>query len=287
MNQTMKTTKLAASRISNYQELDIDTLANGYCKAVDENNDLDKDSYIAALILRFWYQQRRMYTKCKGVSILDFDDYYERLFYCIQTACEYRAWQDPATKTTAQACINQTISSRGAAEILYQTNRAKGKANINTVKLDVSISTDDSNKTTRLDTLEDTTYNTNTGDVAVSFIQSYIDRGQSLEAVILDVIAFNDTVKVETEQIQYQDIDTGEMCKAAQSEVSFWKHRAVQYLTNLPINYEKYFRGKYKITEKELHIIIENIKKGNNQKISRYIDKTLLNAQSKSDELLM
>lgn len=286
MNQTMKTTKLAAARISNYQELDIDTLANGYCKAVDENNDLDKNSYIAALILRFWYQQRRMYTKCKGVSVLDFDDYYERLFYCIQTACEYRAWQDPAAKTTAQACINQAISSRGAAEILYQTNREKGKANINTVKLDTPIPTDDSNKTTRLDTLEDT-YNTNTGDVAVSFIQSYIDRGQSLEAVILDVIAFNDTVKVETEQIQYQDIDTGEMCKAAQSEVSFWKHRAVQYLTNLPINYEKYFRGKYRIAEKELHTVIENIKKCNNQKISRYIDKTLLNAQSKSDELLM
>jgi len=279
MTQIMKSTKLAASRIGNYELMTIDELANKYVEAKENGNDLDSESYMAALILKFWYQQGRMYTKCKSVTINDLDDYYERLYYCIETACQYKAWQDPTKNTNAQACINASIASRGAAEILYQSNLDKGKANINNTRLDAPIDNFDSDSDLRIDKLSDPNAGEK-GSVAISCIQTMIDNSKVLEAVILDTIAFNDTVKVESTIKKEIDLETGEEYKVTESTVSFWRYRAVQYLSDLPNNYEKYFRGKYNISSTELNSVLEKIRSANNQKLYKYVDNTLLTARN-------
>ena len=279
MTQIMKSTKLAAAGLGDYNLLGIQELADGYCDAVDAGNEIKKEQYMAALILKFWYQQGRMYSKCRNVTINDADDYYYTLYCCIENAMQYRAWRDTSKNTNAQACINRSIAARGTAEILYQSNLDKGKANVNTTKLDAPLDLSDFDSDLRIDKLADPNA-VEKGSVAVACIQTMIDKAKVLEAVILDTIAFNDTVKVETSVRKEIDIDTGEEYKVTDSTAGFWRYKAVQYLADLPSDYVKYFTGKYRIADFELNAILDKIRKTNNQKLYKYVDSTLLTARN-------
>ena len=49
-----------------YEDYSIDDLADAYCEAVDTNNDILKNIYISALILRFWHKIDKMYRAISG-----------------------------------------------------------------------------------------------------------------------------------------------------------------------------------------------------------------------------
>lgn len=290
MTQIMKMTKIAAAKISRYQTLDITELANGYCAAKDANDQFKMDSYIAALILRFWYVQGKMAKQCKAVTLLEFDDYYERLFYCIDTACNYRAWQDPEKHLNAQQCIQAAIGSRGAAELLYSSNLAKEKANINKAQLDRTVDTDEDNKAvTQLDILADASVdvaNPN-GEKAVSFIQGFINKNKVVEAIILDNIAFGDSIKTTTETsteyycvgVDDQGIEQYEELKIKTPYVELWTYKIVQGINRLTEDYAKYFLAKYKVQPEVFTAAFDSIKHTTNTKLHKALNKVLTEAK--------
>jgi hypothetical protein len=59
----------------------------------------------------------------------------------------------------------------------------------------------------------------------------------------------------------------------------FWPYRAVQLLSNLPVDYAAYFKEHYSVFEHELEAAITAIRTANNQKLYRYLRQTLAGAK--------
>ena len=61
---------------------------------------------------------------------------------------------------------------------------------------------------------------------------------------------------------------------------AFWPFRCVQILSNLPEDYAEYFHQHYKVVEKEFEAALNTIRAANNQKLYRYLAKTLSGAKN-------
>lgn len=257
----------------------IQQMADGYCLAKDNEDEHKKSMYIAGLMLRFWYVINKLKEK-SPVQGLDYTDFMMWLYESIEYACKYRAWQDPSKNVNAQQAINQCIETIRMQKY-YGFNLQKNKANINTISLEDTFEED--NKTTLLDTLLDENYldqrkHDEDAESAIWLIQNCIDKKKLVEAIILDTIAFNDVQKVTKKVVKGTDED-GNPTKYTQHISEFWPFKCVQILSNLPEDYICYFSKQYDVIENELIAAVEAIKKANNQKLYRYLDKTIENTR--------
>lgn len=254
-----------------YEDYDIDVLANEYCKATDENNEVDRNIYFSALILRFWYVIDRMCYKVRGT---DFDrtDVFCRVYECIDVACHYRAWQDPNKQTNAQACINQVLASRGVPAMIAEYNQ-KRYMKI-TLSLDERVDDDDS-YATRGDLIVDNSEIERKESEArtIDFIQSLIDDGKVIEAIIADTIANRDVYKYFSKLVKTKDEDGNEY-NYTKISTEFWPFKLVKELNDLDENYYNYFATTYYIKDDKLQPARNALTKANNQKKYRYIDVT-------------
>ena len=103
----------------------IETFANKYCEAVDSGDQKSSSVYMSCLLLKFWNRITDIYAgkdKHYGEQIsflvsngqITIEDVFYKVYECINTAMKYRTWKKPDKHTTAQACINQIITSRAA-----------------------------------------------------------------------------------------------------------------------------------------------------------------------------
>jgi hypothetical protein len=199
------------------------------------------------------------------------------LYEAIEYACKYRKWQDPANKVNTQQCINQCIETIRVQKY-YDLNLQKNKANINTYSLD-SVASSEENAPSLLDTLvdEDAVERAEYAESASSvqsLIQGCINKKKLVEAIILDTIAFNDVQKVTKKVVKKVDAE-GNPYKYTEHYSEFWPFRCVQILSNLPEDYAEYFHQHYKVVEKEFEAALNTIRAANNQKLYRYLSKTL------------
>ena len=257
----------------------IQLMADGYCRAKDTNNETEKNMYIAGLMLRYWYAISKLKEK-SPIQGLDYSDFMAWLYEAIEYACKYRAWQDPTKKVNAQQAINQCIETIRMQKY-YDLNLQKNKANINTYSLETPL--DDDGKTTLMDSLvdEEATEAVRLADgasAAIDLIQTCINRKQLVEAIILDTIAFNDVQKT-TKHVEKGVDEEGNSYKYTRTTSEFWSFRCVQILSNLPENYAEYFCTQYKVVQQELDAAIDSIKRANNQKLYKFLDKTLSGAR--------
>jgi hypothetical protein len=273
LNETKRDLTFQARKlIKPYEQYSIDELANAYCDAVDNGDTVLKDIYISALILRFWYTIDKMYKANKVAPSLEHEDFFWWLYEAIEYACKYRGWRDPSKKLNAQQCINKCIETIKLQKY-YDLRLDKRKA----VNYSCSIETpigDDSGKTIG-DMLESEEYvDDHSSDDAVLLVQSYINRNKIIEAILLDNIAFNDVQRHTKKTIKATDCN-GEAIKYVEHSSEFWPYRLIQIVSKLPSNYKNYFMSRYNISEEKLTAILEVIDRANNQKLYRYLDKTL------------
>ena len=258
----------------------IQLMADNYCIAKDTNNEHDKNMYISGLMLRFWYQINKL--KCRSpIQGLDYIDFMGWLYEAIEYACKYRKWQNPANKVNAQQCINQCVETIRVQKY-YDLNLQKNKVNVNTYSLD-SVASSEEGAPSLLDTLEDedSTYRANyieASYAAYSLVQRCIDKKKIVEAIILDTIAFNDMQKVTKKTVKGVDA-AGNPIKYTEKSSEFWPFRCVQILSNLPEDYAKYFHKHYKVVKEEFDAALNVIRSANNQKLYRYLSKTLEGAK--------
>jgi hypothetical protein len=111
-------------------------------------------------------------------------------------------------------------------------------------------------------------------DDIIYLVQSYIDRNKIIEAILIDNIVNNDVQKHFKKTIKTTTAD-GETIRYTEHSSEFWPYRLIQIVSKLPNDYKSYFMGKYNISEEKLSAILEVIDKANNQKLYRYLDKTL------------
>lgn len=274
-----------AKALPDYVENEIDKdkitrWADGYCDARDSHDEIMKDRYISALMLKFWQQIPNVYEKVKSGGLYDYEDCASVLFDAIATACkpEYRAWRkNPGL--SAQACINQTLATRGTAAIVYESNLARNQANApaNQVRLDAKMSaSDDSPISDRYGTTD-----SEVGSSARALVQEMIDGGKIVEAMILDAIAFDDCMKKSTSKRVWTNFDgETESCKSQVEE--FWSRKLVKSLTALPADYLMYFTSRYEISSDVAESALARIKESDTTRLHRFLKKTLASAKDAS-----
>lgn len=258
-----------------YESYSIDELANAYCDAKDNNNNALKDVYYSALYLRFWYVIDKLY-KANTMPCLNSRVYFADVLHdAIEYACKYRGWRDPNKKLNAQQCINKCVSTI-MLQKYYDLRLDKNKAINYCSSLDAPIGGDgeDSSKTIG-DTIEcpNSAYDTSTTDMTI-LIQGYINRNKIIEAILLDNIAFNDAQRYHKRTVTTTNTN-GEPYKYTEYSSEFWPYKLVQIVSKLPDTYKSYFLDRYDITKEKLDVVLDVIKKANNQKLYRYLRHTL------------
>ena len=259
-----------------YEQYSIDELANAYCDATDAGDEVLKNVYISALILRFWYTIDKMHNSNTVAPSLEYEDFFWWLYEAIEYACKYRGWRDETKKLNAQQCINKCIETIKLQKY-YDMRLDKHKAVNHCCSIDAPIAGGDDDASKSLadvieceDSLEDMT----AGYAAISLVQSYIDRNKIIEAILLDNIAFNDVQRHFKRTVKVTNHD-GEQTRYAEHSSEFWAYRLIQIVSKLPAGYKAEFLHKYNISDEKLTAVLEVIEKANNQKLYRYLDRTL------------
>lgn len=276
LNETKKDLTFRARKlVKPYEQYSIDELADAYCDAVDTGNEPLKDIYISALILRFWYTIDKMYKSNSVAPSLEYEDFFWWLYEAIEYACKYRGWRDPSKNLNAQQCINKCIDTIKLQKY-YDLRLDKRKVVNHCCSLDTPLGSegDDAGKTIG-EMLESEEYiDDHSADDAIMLVQSYINRNKIIEAILIDNIAFNDVQKHFKKTIKTQTA-SGEPLKYVEHSSEFWPYRLIQIVSKLPTTYKNYFMERYTISEDKLTAILDVIDRANNQKLYRYLDKTL------------
>ena len=263
-------TLMARKLVKPYESYSIDELADAYCNAVDSNNEMLKDIYISALVLRFWHKIDKMYKSNTVAPSLEHEDFFWWLYEAIEYACKYRGWRDESKKLNAQQCINKCIDTIKLQKY-YNLRLDKNKTVNFTVSMDAPVGGDSDDKAMTVgDMLEaEETWDDHSTDDVVMLVQSYINRDKIIEAIMIDNIAFNDVQRwykqtVKTESGKYTEVSS-----------EFWAYRLVQILSKLPEEYKWDFLHKYRISEEKLDAVLSYVDKVNNQRLYRLLDKCL------------
>ena len=276
LNETKKDLIACARKLSQpYESYSIDELADAYCEATDTNNKTLMDIYISALILRFWSKIDKMYKSNTVAPCLEHEDFFWWLYEAIEYACKYRGWKDPTKKLNAQQCINKCIDTIKLQKY-YNLRLDKNKTVNFCTSMDATVSGgDDDTAKTLGDTLKSEERIDDHGtDAVMALVQDYLNNNKVIEAIIIDAIAFNDVHKHFKKVVKTTNAD-GEVMRYTEHSSEFWPYKLVQMVSKLPSTYKKDFLSRYKISEEKLTAVLDTIGKSTNQKLYRYLDKTL------------
>jgi hypothetical protein len=252
-----------------YEQYSIDELADAYCDAVDTNNEVLKNVYISALILRFWYTIDKMYKNNTVAPCLEYEDFFWWLYEAIEYACKYRGWKDPTKKLNAQQCINKCIDTIKLQKY-YDLRLDKKKAVNHCCSMDTPIGDSEEGKTIG-DMLEaEECFDDHSSDDVIMLVQSYINRNKIIEAILIDNIAFNDVQKHFKRVIKTETAE-GETLRYTEHSSEFWPYRLVQIVSKLPETYRQTFLERYRISEEKLDAVLGVIDKSPNTKLYKYL----------------
>ena len=93
---------------------------------------------------------------------------------------------------------------------------------------------------------------------------------------VIDI--FNEVEKVTKKVVEGLDPD-GKPRKFTQTYKEFWPYRCVQILSKLPVDFAQDFGQKYSFNPVELDKALTAIRSATNQKLYRYLSKTLEDAK--------
>lgn len=295
-----------ASGLGDYQSMSKLELANGYCKADEEGDEVKRSQYWAALMLRYWY---KIYAWMKDSSSckLQSEDFIDWLNDALYIAFYYRSWWweyevvakhgklieykldedgnripnqhywklDPAA---ADRSINYFCNTWRGRE--YQAlNKDLRKSNVlyNSLEEALEASGDAALEASgAYDCME-------MSDIR-DLILEFLHQHRSIEAVILDGIAYHSAFK----EVRY-DLPDRSYIEDPEHPLPFklekygYKHEfsprmLVKHLSSIDETFmEDYFAPLYGLSEEEAENIYNKLKESSNTKLYRYIKKTLIN----------
>lgn len=225
------------------------------------------DSLRDAFCYRSWMKRRRVHPKQPDSEWMDNPNYIE----------------DP---DAADMSINYFCKARRGKE--YQAaNKHKRKANTQALSIDETFDEDGYSILDR----EGLSTKGHGYDGIKSLINLFLEEDKLIEAVIIDSIAYGDSLKEDKNKYIYTYMDKNE--KGEDVEVSetnyryaheFNARKVVKQLTELNDKYfTEYFTKEYNV--KDYHPILEKIKSLDNNKLYKVIEKTLMSIQQ-TPELL-
>ena len=307
-----------AAGLGDYALLTKTELANGYCDAEAEEDDIKMDEYWSAIILRYWYKIYGWIESCKSLH-LEATEYVNWLNDALTVAFQYRSWR-PTLKdgspnphyyeqdsNVADRSINFFCGTwRG--RVYQEMNKDKRRVNVLTTSLEQSV--EDVGDAA----LE--AYGFYTEDPEIDSIPNivhlFLDKGRDIEALIIDGIAYGDSQREIKEKktvmvSSYYDNDEEEdslddedsldaldekTYVEEEKEVNTYSYqldtrKLVKHLNEINQSYMEFFATKYDVSEERIEEIYNKLKKLNNSKLYRYIKKTLVNLKSDPKVLSM
>ena len=282
--------KTAAGRLGDYQNIGVTELADGYCKALDEGNTELQNSYMAALVLRYWYKIDRLYKENPSLN-LQREDYSSLIYERVRYACKYRVWQTKPNIKASQA-IQQSIAT-GIKNEYYFANLEQSCANYKTVSLEALESDGDEDDMGSRDWLENRFAEPEHQlSSAEAIVQTFLDKNKIVQAILLDRIAFDNSSR-ETKRSYTQhytevvknnktgeDVEVEQTYACAGYSHSFLKGSITKIVKALPDNYQAYFLNKYNIKKEIFEAGLAAIKTARNQKLYKYMEAALQDIRS-------
>ena len=267
----------------NYETTDIKVLADGYCSAIDHDDDNNKNRYFSALMLRFWYQISKIQNRNYGIN-LDYDEFLSWVQEGINYAMKYRVWQNPDKHCNAQQAINQCINTI-CLQHYYNLNSVKDKANHYTISLDKTIDTD--GKVTVGDLLVDsaaTNYIENeiADDSTYHIIKTYLAKNKIIEGIILNTIAYEDCSR-QVKETDKATNETDENYSVPKVKTEFYARKCVSILANLPKDFVKAFSTYYNVDKNKIEAAYIALTKASSTKINRWLKRTLEDAKKQPE----
>ena len=251
INESKKMFEVAANRIEGWQTINKNELANKYLE--NEDNEMLRESYFAALMLRYWYNIYKYYKTSKS-SRLSIEDYVDWLAESIMRAFKYRAWTLPDNKLYGDPngpdkVINRCIFSTRNKYYQYY-NMDKRKANY------ISTSLDSAYEDTKFE-IPDVPDDVYEQESTHNLIQSYIDNYRMDIALILDcLITFDNELEVD-------------------GELTFSLVKLVKNIKDLNDNYVNYFIKEYEVSKDLVESTINKIKRVNSAELPTIVKKII------------
>ena len=265
---------------------DITELANEYCKACDDKDELKRSQYMSALMIRYWHMVVMTYEQSKSTR-LEVDDIASWIYEALEKAFTYRSWLDESKSISkdpkgAEKVINRCIYS--VRNYWYRNfNKGKRKVNFNTYSLDTVVKVDKNETVPQIELIagDDTCY-----DSSRDLVQLYIDKKKIVSAIILDHImyqnCFKETVKAE---VTDEEDEEGNPVIINHYESKFSTSKLVRALKAIDNHYLDYFMDVYSVNEDDLVAAVNKLLSLSNQSINTRIKKTLAYVKDNPEEV--
>lgn len=276
----------AASRIPGWQNESVNTLCNLYID--NEDNDLLKSAYFAAIILKKWPYIGKHYTssKASGFSI---EDCYEMVIHGIMYALEKRKWRDPTNKLYNDRCAPDKVLNRCIASSrdiqYYLSNTGKRKVNYGKASLDsICEEVNDCNELLADDDAYEEVVNDSYS--IDSLTDNLINKNKIIEAMIVNSIVnddcFIDKCNTETVTIN-KDTELEEEIKVKKHSSSFKAGKLVDNLYKYKSTKVMNLCANHKLNEQTISAIVQLFDKTDKNKFARIIKITLKNMAKDTD----
>lgn len=255
LKETYDTYVKYASGLGDYQAISKTDLANGYCDAEESHDEIKMNQYYAALVLRYWYKIYEWNSTSKS-SKLEIEEFSSWICDALNIAFRYKSWRNPKDKlyhdpNGPDKVINRCLFS--IRNYYYQQfNKDKRKLNYtcDSIENQVDGFGDSADAICSGATTEslDSTY------TCKDVIQYLINNSKLVEAIVLDGICFQDSIK--------------------DGEIN--RHKLIKHMLGSNCSsYKEYFIKNYVVDEKQFNEVMDTISKMPNQKANKCVKKTL------------
>ena len=275
----------ANSVVPNWRELDVNTLCNLYIE--NENNEVKKNGYFSAIVLKKWGYIGKHYinSKASGFSI---EQCYDMVLDAIMYILKMRKWLDPnnklyGDKNAPDKCLNRCIFSARQRDY-YLSNRDKRRYNYGGISLEaITDNVGDHTEVLCDEVLDQDNQDYMFVNVTLkNIINHMVSKNKILEALVLDNIANDDCYTTKTETTEIVTKDTTE--KVKRSHDVFKLCKLVDNLYNYDVKTIKRICNMYCLEEEKL---IDFLPVLNNDKgrLSRVV-KSVMNNLRNDKELI-
>lgn len=318
-----------AVALGDYQIMTKTELANGYCDAdeaaqrakesgdaaiFDEQEAL-RSSYFSALMLRYWYKIFE-WQKNSSTLNLELSDYVDWLHDSLYVAFYYRTWRyefeavvkegkfikyklDAEENKIPNAyyymndinapdkIINRCCGSMRGRVFQFH-NKDKRKANTQTYSLDNMLE-DDGDYAAMLVGGYSTDQNIKSQEAAYGLVQTLLQRGESLEALIIESIAYHDSFKEKKTVKAASGIDekTGEEFQYKYTAISpkFDSRRLIKHLSTIGEEFIYNFCETYDVNIDVGDKLLGKLRSLSNVKLYKAVQKILTEIRQSPDLL--
>lgn len=260
--------KMANAVVPEWKKMDVNKLCNLYVE--HEDNQIEKEGYFAAILLKKWGYIGRHYlnSKASGFTI---EDCYDMVLDAVLYALDRRMWLKPESNIYQDPygpdkILNRCIYSQRQLRY-YNANCGKRKANYGKSSLDqIQEAVGDHSEVFSEDYSAASSDDLN----VMMLIKGFFSSGKALEGVILDNLISDDCFTAHSYTTAYIN-EEGEESEIKHSETAFKLGKLINNLSEYDDESIKRLSKTYEVDASEIEPALEIIRSSDKGKLGRIV----------------